>query len=163
MIISLIVAKSYNNVIGINNSLPWNLSLDKIWFKKHTWKKPIIMGRNTWESLRERPLQGRYNIVISKKNYSPKKNVVFVNSIESALSICQQTKEIMIIGGASIYNQMITRAHFLYLTSINLIVSGDTYFPLYDSAKWFTIYQDYHLKTNTINYSYCFEILKKKK
>ncbi|MEI4260081.1 MAG: type 3 dihydrofolate reductase [Candidatus Dasytiphilus stammeri] len=159
MIISLIVAKSSNNVIGIRNSLPWNLPLDKIWFKKHTWNKPIIMGRCTWESLGEVPLTGRYNIVISKKIYKHKKDVFFVSSISSALDLARNAKEIMIIGGESIYNQLLSVANFLYLTSIDVEVSGDAYFPLYASHQWQSIYKEYHSKSSINNYSYNFEIL----
>ncbi|WWO96562.1 MAG: type 3 dihydrofolate reductase [Candidatus Dasytiphilus stammeri] len=162
MIISLIVARSYNNVIGIKNSLPWNLPLDKIWFKKHTWNKPIIMGRCTWESLGAMPLRGRYNIVISKTINKHNKDVFFVPSISAALELACQAKEIMVIGGESLYNQLLSVANFLYLTSIDLEVSGDTYFPLYASDQWQCIYKEYHFKSSVNNYSYNFEILQNK-
>ncbi|MEI4269707.1 MAG: type 3 dihydrofolate reductase [Candidatus Dasytiphilus stammeri] len=160
--ISLIVARSYNNVIGIKNSLPWNLPLDKIWFKKHTWNKPIIMGRCTWESLGKVPLTGRDNIVISKTMNKHNKDVFFVPSISAALELSRKAKEIMVIGGESIYNQLLSVANFLYLTSIDLEVSGDTYFPLYASDQWQSIYKEYHSKSSINNYSYNFEILQNK-
>ncbi|WWO96231.1 MAG: type 3 dihydrofolate reductase [Candidatus Dasytiphilus stammeri] len=163
MIISLIVARSSNNVIGIKNSLPWNLPLDKIWFKKHTWNKPIIMGRCTWESLGAVPLKGRYNIVISKTIHKHNnKDVFFVPSISSALELSRKAKEIMVIGGESIYNQLLSVANFLYITSIDLEVAGDTYFPLYASDQWESIYKEYHSKNFLNNYSYNFEILQNK-
>ncbi|WWO95820.1 MAG: type 3 dihydrofolate reductase [Candidatus Dasytiphilus stammeri] len=162
MIISLIVARSYNNVIGIRNSLPWNLPLDKIWFKKHTWNKPIIMGRCTWESLGEVPLTGRYNIVISKTIHKHHKDVFFVPSISSALELARKGKEIMVIGGESIYNQLLSVANFIYLTSIDLEVAGDAYFPFYPSDQWESIYKEYHSKSYLNNYSYNFEILQNK-
>ena len=65
MRISLLVALAQNGVIGINNDLPWRLPDDLKWFKKNTLGKPIIMGRNTMESLGRRPLPGRKNIFIS--------------------------------------------------------------------------------------------------
>ena len=64
MKLALIVAKSQNNVIGINNNLPWHLSEDLKYFKRVTMGKPIIMGRKTFESI-GRPLPGRTNIMVT--------------------------------------------------------------------------------------------------
>ena len=64
--LSHIVAASENNVIGIKNDLPWNLSNDFKYFKNKTWGMPVIMGRNTFESLKK-DLPGRINIVVTRK------------------------------------------------------------------------------------------------
>ena len=65
MIISHLVALSNNNVIGVNNDLPWKLKTDLIHFKNYTTNKIIIMGRKTFESI-GRPLPNRINFIVSK-------------------------------------------------------------------------------------------------
>ena len=67
MAIWLIVAMSDNNVIGVNNDLPWRLPLDLKWFKMNTFGQAVIMGRKTWESLPKRPLPFRSNYIISRQ------------------------------------------------------------------------------------------------
>ncbi len=64
--LAMMAAKASNNVIGRDNKLPWYLPNDLKYFKQVTLGKPIVMGRNTWESLK-RPLPGRTNIVISRQ------------------------------------------------------------------------------------------------
>jgi len=66
MKISLIAAMARNNVIGLDNKLPWRLPADLAWFKKNTLGKPLLMGRKTWESLPFRPLPGRKHFVITR-------------------------------------------------------------------------------------------------
>jgi dihydrofolate reductase len=67
MIISLVVAASENNVIGSNNQLPWHLPNDLKFFKNTTWAMPVVMGRKTFESIGNKPLKGRLNIIITKQ------------------------------------------------------------------------------------------------
>ncbi|MGL5606123.1 MAG: dihydrofolate reductase, partial [Plesiomonas sp.] len=66
MKVSLIAAMAANRVIGLDNQMPWHLPADLAWFKANTLKKPIIMGRKTYESI-GRPLPGRQNIVLSRQ------------------------------------------------------------------------------------------------
>ena len=98
MLISIIAAVGKNNVIGVDNRLPWKLSADLKRFKAITSGKPVIMGRKTFESI-GRPLPNRINIIITRdKNYKADGCVV-VNSSEDALSAAKGSEEIMIIGG----------------------------------------------------------------
>ena len=84
--LSLIVAMSTNRVIGINNSLPWHLPNDLKYFKQATMGKPIVMGRNTFESI-GKPLPGRRNIVISRNpDYQPE-GVDVVSSLDAAIQL----------------------------------------------------------------------------
>ena len=82
--ISHIVAASENNIIGIKNGLPWKLSNDFKYFKNKTWGMPVIMGRNTYESLKK-DLPGRINIVLTKKKDWNAKNVFVTHEIDEAL------------------------------------------------------------------------------
>ena len=100
--ISLIVACSENNVIGKNNSLLWKIRDDMKLFKSHTTNKTVIMGRKTFESLGNKALPNRQNIVVSTQNLKIEdQNVILTDSIESAIALAEN--DIFIIGGGEIY------------------------------------------------------------
>jgi dihydrofolate reductase len=134
MIISLVVAMAENRVIGKNNALPWRLSADLKRFRRLTMGHPIIMGRKTYESI-GRPLDGRENVVISRNpNFRPD-GVTVVQSIDEALASAKDA-EIMIIGGADIYEQTLPRADRIHLTLIHQGFDGDVYFPEIGEGEW---------------------------
>lgn len=124
-------------VIGVDNTLPWRLSADLKRFKATTMGKPIIMGRKTWDSI-GRPLPGRLNIVISRNGDYPAQGAEVVTSLDAAIRRAQQepVDEIMIMGGANIYQQALSLVDKMYLTIIDLDISGDAWFPDYDSTAW---------------------------
>ncbi len=133
--ISLIAAMARNRVIGKDNAMPWHLPADLAHFKRVTMGKPVIMGRNTYESI-GRPLPGRKNVVISRNpDYSPEGCVV-VSSIDAALAECAEVDEVMIIGGGQLYQAMLPHADRLYLTLIDSDLDGDTQFPDYTGYDW---------------------------
>ncbi len=134
MIISLIAAMDKNRLIGANNGLPWHLPADFQHFKQVTMGKPVIMGRKTFESI-GRPLPGRKNIVISRSGFAAD-GVTVVDSIEGALEQAGDVEEVMIIGGASFYQQMIDRADKMYLTRVNAECEGDAWFPVFSEQDW---------------------------
>ncbi|VAX11771.1 Dihydrofolate reductase [hydrothermal vent metagenome] len=135
-LISIIAAMTDERVIGINNSLPWKLPNDMKWFRQHTLGKPIIMGRKTFESFGARPLPERTNIIVTRdKDYQAEAAVV-VHSIDEALQAAGEVDEIMIIGGASFYEQMLPQARRMYLTRVHTQVQGDAWFPEFDTGQW---------------------------
>ncbi|MEN7344158.1 MAG: dihydrofolate reductase [Pseudomonadota bacterium] len=134
--LAVIVAVADNGVIGKGNALPWRLSADLRYFKQRTLGKPIVMGRKTWESI-GRPLPGRENIVISRDSAYQAEGAVLVPSLEAALAHCDKAAEIMIIGGASIYEQVMPMASRLYLTRVHLDVEGgDAFFDMPSLDGW---------------------------
>lgn len=135
MIVSIIVAMGDNRVIGIENALPWDLPADMKWFRQNTLGKPVIMGRKTYDSI-GRPLPKRRNIVISRDTELKIEACEVVNSADAALSLCQDEEEVMIIGGASFYEQMLDRADRLYLTQVHTAPEGDAHFPEIDAQQW---------------------------
>ena len=166
MILSVIVAMAHNRVIGLNNQMPWHLPADLAWFKKNTLNKPVIMGRKTFESI-GRPLPNRHNIVISRQiepSDNKISNVSWVKSIDEAISLAQaqQPDEVFIIGGGSIYQQILPLIDRLYLTHIDAELQGDTYFPDYLPEQWQVIYQQDHQADEKNSYPYQFEILQRK-
>ncbi len=135
--ISMIMAVSDNGVIGANNTLPWKVPEDMTYFKKMTIGKPIIMGRKTAESLK-RPLPNRLNIVLTKNRAMPSGFIV-VSDADEALEIANEHNfEIMIIGGAQIYNLFSPIASSLYLNRIHQTVVGDSYFSV--GEEWLQVY-----------------------
>src|SRR3546814_14248347 len=102
--IKIIVAYSDNRVIGRDNTLPWRLSGDLAHFKRTTMGCPIVMGRNTWDSL-GRPLPGRRNLVISRNPDLAADGATVCGSLRAALAECPDAETAYIIGGAQIYQQ----------------------------------------------------------
>ena len=135
MKISIVVAMAANRVIGRDNRLPWHLPADLKHFKQTTMGKPILMGRKTWESI-GRPLPGRTNIVITRDENYDAPGCVVVHSIEAALQAATKQDEVMIIGGAEFYRQVLPRTDRIYLTLINEDFEGDTLFPELISSEW---------------------------
>lgn len=136
MKISMIVAMAQHRVIGLENDMPWHLPADLQHFKKTTLGKPVIMGRKTYDSI-GRALPGRLNIVVSRDANLSIEGVTCVSTVEDALLAAKGVEEVMIIGGATIYEHFLSVANRLYLTFIDLETKGDTYFPDYlAQGKW---------------------------
>lgn len=162
MKISLIVAMSSNNAIGINGKMPWHLPADLKRFKQITMGSPILMGRKTYEAI-GKPLKGRVNIILSSdKNYQQADCVCFYD-LDSALAFCQNNPEIFVIGGASLYQLFLPKADFLYLTEINQHFIGDTFFPAINLENWLEIQREDVLDDNTVDFTYRFLKLERQK
>jgi len=134
-VISLIAAMAKNRAIGIENRLPWHLPADLQHFKKLTLGKPILMGRRTWESL-PGLLPQRPHIVITRDPQYLAEGATVVHSIDSALAAAGDVPEVMIVGGAHFYQQMLPLADRLYLTEVEVDVEGDAFFPEFELSDW---------------------------
>ena len=136
MVISMIAAMGRNRELGLDNKLLWKLPADMRLFRETTMGKPIIVGRKTYESFGGKPLPGRKNIVITNdKNYYSE-GAFIVHSADEAITAAGDVEEIMIIGGASFYEQMLSRAHRLYLTYVDADFEADSWFPEFDFNQW---------------------------
>jgi len=162
MIISLISAMGKNRVIGINNRLPWKLPADMKWFREQTMGKPIVMGRKTFESFGAKPLPGRTNIIITHDTNYTANDCVIVHSIDDAIKAANSADEIMVIGGSSFYEQMLTRTDRMYLTYIHHEFEGDSWFPDYNPEKWQEIKRIDCAADEKNRYDYSFVILENK-
>ena len=133
MKLSIIVAASENNAIGKHNQMLWNLPEDMRFFKNTTWGYPIIMGRKTFMALGNKPLAGRFNIVISRQwNYkSGNPEVQEADSLLKAIELAKKTdaKEAFIGGGGQIYKESILLCETIYMTRVFVTIDGDTFFP----------------------------------
>ncbi|KNC07772.1 dihydrofolate reductase [Pseudomonas sp. RIT-PI-a] len=139
--LSLIAALAENRVIGIDNSMPWHLPGDFKYFKATTLGKPIIMGRKTWDSL-GRPLPGRLNLVVSRQPDLDLPGAEVFASLDAAIERAeawaheQGADEVMLIGGAQLYELGLAQADRLYLTRVALQPEGDAWFPKFDENQW---------------------------
>ncbi|HLB55997.1 MAG TPA: dihydrofolate reductase [Coxiellaceae bacterium] len=156
MSISLVVAKSKNNVIGKDNKLPWHLPADLQHFKNITINKSIIMGRKTFESI-GKPLPNRRNIIISRNRHFIASGCEIFSSIDNALNAAKKESEIMIIGGENIFAQTIDRADRIYLTVIDAEFDGDTFFPELNK-HWKLKSEEKFLSNENNKYAYCFQM-----
>lgn len=158
MIISMIAAMDKNRLIGADNAMPWHLPADFKHFKQITMAKPIIMGRKTFESI-GRPLPGRKNIVLSRGEFK-REDVVTVSTIDEALreaargTAGDEAAEVMIIGGANLYQQMMDKADKLYLTHVKAIFEGDAWFPEIDMHEWEIVSQQSMSADEKNNYDF---------
>lgn len=145
---SIIAAMDDNNLIGNNNELPWNIPEDLKWFQKCTINKPIIMGKNTWESLGSKPLTNRLNLIVSKSMELPKTRDHYVfRSVRDATKFAEKCimkrlflSEIFYIGGRSIYAEALSFCTHMYITHVDGTYSGNVYFPEFSLNTYNTIY-----------------------
>lgn len=126
MIVTLILAVARNRVIGRGGGLPWRLPDDLKNFRRRTMGKPVLMGRRTWESLPRR-LDGRRCIVLSGQPLDGDCEVAA--EPDAALALCADDAEVMVIGGARVFEAFWPRAGRLCLTSIEAEVDGDILLP----------------------------------
>jgi dihydrofolate reductase len=141
--LAIIVARAKNGVIGVNNTLPWRLPEDLKHFKNTTLGHPIIMGRNTWESL-GKALPGRRNIVVSRNpDYEAADAEVF-ESLDDAIDACSGSDKVFIIGGAQIYDEALIYVDKLIITEVDIEVDGDAYFPNVDEMLWKEVSREEH-------------------
>ena len=151
--ISIIVAMSHNNVIGLKNKLPWHISADLKNFKKITLGHPVIMGRKTYDSI-GKPLVDRDNIVISRNNSLKIDDVQVVDSLEKAVLKTADSAEVFIIGGQQIYKIALPLATHMYVTKVDGNFEGDAYFPNYIQAEWREVERKDLISENNLKFSF---------
>lgn len=143
MQISLIVARTLNQVIGKDNAMPWHLPADLAWFRQNTLGKPVIMGRKTYESI-GRLLPKRPNIILSRSGFEVE-GAISATSLDQAVKIAENVSnggEIMVIGGGDLFKEALPLANQLYLTEIQAEIAGDTFFT-FDEANWQKVFEQY--------------------
>ena len=159
MIISLIAAMGKNRVIGRDGKLPWNMPSDLKFFRDKTKGKPIIMGRKTFESMKN-PLPDRKNIVVTHDKSYKVKNAVVVHSIDEALKAAGNVEDVMVIGGQKIFEQFMQKANRIYLTIIEDNFDGDAFFPKLGN-EWKEVKKEKHKADEKNPYDYSFIVLEK--
>ena len=152
--LSIIVAKAKNNVIGKDNKLLWNLPEDLKRFKKLTTGHVIIMGRKTFESI-GRVLPNRKHVILSNNPdfKIDNENVEIVHSVEDIKKYIDDKEENFVIGGAMIYSILLPYTTKLYVTAVDKDFEGDAVFPKIDQDKWEELSRE-SKKENDLNYEF---------
>ncbi|MBT3204988.1 MAG: type 3 dihydrofolate reductase [Gammaproteobacteria bacterium] len=153
--LSIISAMDENNLIGDKNTLPWHIPADFAYFKKTTMGKPVLMGRKTYESI-GKPLPGRRNIIISRNSSYQAEGCEITDSIQAAIELVSDHAEVMMLGGASLYEQTLTLADTLYITEVHHQFSGDTWFPAINPDDWKETWREEHPSDERNKFPYAF-------
>ena len=166
--IDLVVAVDNNFGIGRNNELLMRIPDDMRVFKNITINETVIMGRKTYESIPNAPLHDRANVVITsqvsrrKKFVKQNDNLIFCNI--NYIKDCLASKEFLdedygfhIIGGESIYRELLPYCQFAYVTKIyHEFENADAYFPNIDNMKEWELINTSEIKEHKgIKYQYC--------
>ncbi len=167
---SIIVAIAWNGVIGRDGGLPWHLPEDLRHFKKTTMGHHVLMGRKTYESI-GKPLKGRKFLVVSASGFelelaedTPAEAVTVIESLESAFGVAAERgeTELMIAGGARVYEQVMDDVDRLYVTRVDTTFEGDAYFPFIDSDVWELASERYHLPDDRNDFPMRFQVWERK-
>ena len=158
--ISIIVAVAQNGVIGTGNRLPWHLPDDLKRFKALSMAKPIVMGRRTFDSI-GKPLPGRTNIVVSRQPGLAIAGTIVTPSLEAALAAAGAVPEVVVIGGAEIFRQVLPRTDVVHLTRVHARVAGDVVFPELDPGKWRETALEHHAADERHQYAFTFVTLER--
>ena len=161
MTISIIVALSENNVVGINNQLPWKLSADLKRVRGLTMGHHIIMGRKTYESI-GRPLPGRVNVVITRNTDFKADGCIIVSSLNEAFKISKSDPEVFIFGGGEIFREALPQVSKIYMTKVHHSLEGDTHFPILNSQEWKELERTEFKADEKNEYDYSFLTLERK-
>lgn len=148
-------------LIGRDNDLPWRLPDDMRWFREKTMGKPCVMGRKTYDSLpdRFRPLPGRKNIVVTRNTGYQAPGAVVVQSLPEAMEEAGDVEEIMIVGGAELFRELMPVVGRLYLTKVHGEADGDVYFPEFNLDEWREVYREEHPEDDEHAYAFTWLIL----
>jgi len=160
VIISIIAAMDRNRGIGVDNKLPWRLSIDLKRFRELTMGHHIIVGRKTFESI-GKPLPGRRMIVVTRDLNYKDEGCDVAHSVEDAINLARERceNEVFICGGGEIYAQTIGVADRIYLTLVDAEVAADTFFTEFDQREWSEQESSYQPADEKNQYPFTFKLL----
>ena len=161
---NIIVAVDKNWAYGYQNKLLNSIPEDMKFFRETTTGNVVVMGRKTLESFPNgRPLKNRTNVVITRQKDYEVPGAVVVHSVEEALEYLKdfRSENIYVIGGASIYEQMLPYCDVAHVTVMDYAYQADTWFPNLDEMDDFVIAADSEEKTY-FDLEYCFKMYVRK-
>ena len=144
--ITVIAAVARNRVIGSGGEMPWRITEDFAFFKRTTMGHPMVMGRETFDSI-GRPLPGRRSIVITRSRNWRHDGVEVAGSMPVALDLAaggRGGEEIFVIGGGQIYRLAMPLADRLLITEVDLEPEGEVTFPRIDKSVWTEVSREEH-------------------
>ncbi|MBR1852588.1 MAG: dihydrofolate reductase [Lachnospiraceae bacterium] len=133
--LGLIVARSNNNVIGKNGSIPWKIKGEQKQFRELTTGNIVVMGRKSYEEIGH-PLPNRQNIIVSTTKQYAGDNLVTVGSLQEAIAIAGD-RDIYVAGGYRLFAEALPLVDKMYITEVDMIVEdGDVFFPEFDADEF---------------------------
>lgn len=134
---NFIVAVASDYAIGKDNDLLFSLPSDLRYFKEKTTNKIVVMGERTYHSLPKRPLPNRINIVLSNNLDFNDDGIIIVRSIPELLEEVKKynSEDVFVMGGASVYNQLMDYCTYAYITKVNKITQADTFINNIDNMS----------------------------
>ncbi len=163
--LSFVVAASTNNAIGKNNQLLWHLPNDLAFFKNTTWGMPVLMGRKTFESINSKPLKGRHNLILTHDKDFSADGVKIIHTIEEGVqdALKNDYRELMILGGATVYKQTMALTQKIYLTRVHAIFEdADAFIPEIKKEEWQLVSNEDFYKDEKHAYDYSFQVWERK-
>ena len=166
-LVSLVVARARNGVIGRGGALPWRLKSDMALFKAITLGKPVVMGRKTWDSLPRNPLPGRLNLVLSRDGSFEPQGALVCEQLSEALEIAREQAaedgmdEVCVIGGVAIFALALPKARRIYLTEVEAEVQGDAVLPPFDESGWREVRRESHPAGEGDEYPFVLRVLER--
>lgn len=157
---TIIAAKSDNNVIGNQQTLPWHMPADLAFFKQQIQNGHLLTGRNSYETPEGLELfKQRHDVIVVTRNqdYQPSQAQV-AHSVAEAFELAEKlaVQQLKILGGAEIYQQTIQLADELIITEIHGTFEGDAFFPSIDLAHWREAKREDHPADAVNPYAYSF-------
>ena len=134
--VTLVAAVADNGVIGAAGGIPWRIPEDFAHFKRVTLGLTLVMGRATYDSI-GRPLPGRTTVVLTRDPTWSADGVLVASSWDEALTLATDLPgQVMVAGGATIYEAALPVADAQILTEVHGSPEGDTYYPDWDRSAW---------------------------
>ncbi|HYG95162.1 MAG TPA: dihydrofolate reductase [Nocardioides sp.] len=153
--VTMVAAVAENGVIGLGGDIPWHLPEDFGHFKRTTTGHVLIMGRTTHEGI-GRPLPGRTTIVLTRDPAWSDDGVHVARSIPEALALAdgllvdRTDGEVMIGGGAVVYEAAMPYADVQIISEIHQSPEGDTFYPAFDRARWRETRREKHVGRDVV-------------
>ncbi|GLU54030.1 dihydrofolate reductase [Dyadobacter frigoris] len=158
----IIAAMSENQVIGLDNRLPWHLPDEWAHFRKVTDGKAFIQGRKSFEAADA--LHSSYkNVVLSRnQNLEKSEKTERASDLNEGIALLKDENEVFVLGGASVFEQALPLAEKLYLTIVHTTVEGDAYFPKLDWDEWELISSEFHQRDERHKYAFSMNLYVRK-
>lgn len=160
--LNIIAAMAENHVIGQNNSLPWHLPDEWAHFRKITAGKAFIMGRKSFEAPDALHSEYRNVIITSHPPVQAAAHVEYAKDISEAITLLSDETDVFVLGGASIFQQMLPLADRMYLTIVHAQVTGDAWFPAFNPDDWQLTSSEFHDTDDAHAYSFSMNLYTRK-
>ena len=151
MKLSLMAAKSDNNVIGLDSQIPWKAEGEQLLFKAMTYNQWILVGRKTFEAMGRLPNR-KYAVISGSLEENFGEDLAFFNTVDGAVKYLSNiTDHVIVSGGGQIYNALISRVDVIHLSIIHCEIKGNVFFPAIPEEFRMVFSQNF---TSNINYTY---------